>query len=63
MYASGRGVPKDIVRSYAWFSIAAAQGDLLAKDMSKVYGMTPTQIAEAQKLSNEFWEKYVVPFQ
>jgi hypothetical protein len=25
--------------------------------------MTPTQIAEAQKLSLELWEKYVVPFQ
>jgi hypothetical protein len=25
--------------------------------------MTPTQIAEAQKLSSELWEKYVVPFQ
>jgi hypothetical protein len=25
--------------------------------------MTPAQIAEAQKLSREYWEKYVVPFQ
>jgi len=25
--------------------------------------MTSAQIAEAQKLSGEFWEKYVVPFQ
>jgi len=25
--------------------------------------MTIAQIAEAQKLSSELWEKYVVPFQ
>ncbi|MFP6771290.1 MAG: hypothetical protein VCE74_02965 [Alphaproteobacteria bacterium] len=25
--------------------------------------MTPAQIVEAQKLSRELWEKYVVPFQ
>jgi len=25
--------------------------------------MTPAQIAEAQKLSSDLWEKYVVPFQ
>ena len=25
--------------------------------------MTPAQIAEAQKLSREYWGKYVVPFQ
>ena len=25
--------------------------------------MTREQIAEAQKLSSEYWEKYVVPFQ
>ena len=25
--------------------------------------MTPAQIAEAQKLSRELWEKYSVPFQ
>ena len=25
--------------------------------------MTPAQIAEAQKLSRELWDKYVAPFQ
>ena len=65
MYASGRDVPKDIVRSYAWFSLSAAQGYFFAEDMKegKAYDMTPTQIAEAQKLSRKLLGKYVVPFQ
>ena len=32
------------------------------KDIIKGW-ITPTQIAEGQKLSSEYWEKYVVPFQ
>jgi uncharacterized protein len=64
-YAKGEGVPENDVRAYAWVSIAAAQGDADAKKNKgiMVKYMTPTQIAEAQKLSLELWEKYVVPFQ
>ena len=64
-YATGQGVPEDAVLSYAWFSIAAAQGVAEAqkgKDLSEE-DMSPAQIAEGQKLSRELWEKYVVPFQ
>ena len=36
---------------------------LKAKNKKNVAkAMTPAQIAEAQKLSRELWEKYVVPF-
>ena len=64
-YAKGKGVPQDNARAYAWFSIAATQGvdgDKKGKDIAAKL-MTPAQIAEAQKLSGELWEKYVVPFQ
>ena len=49
MYTSGRGVEKDVVTAYAWFSIASAETnkDKLAKEM------TPKQITEAEVLSNE----------
>ena len=54
-YLIGDGVPADYVQAYAWLNLAAAQGletavqarDGLQRDM------TPTQIAEAQKLSRE----------
>ena len=65
MYSNGEGVPQDLVQAYAWWSVAATQGDEYAKEhkgiMEKV--MTRERIAEAQKLSSEYWEKYVVPFQ
>ena len=53
------------MRPYAWVSSAAAQGNEDAKnDISIIREqMTIAQIAEAQKLSSELWEKYVVPFQ
>jgi len=65
MYTHGRGVPKDDVLAYAWINIAAPQIGLhaLLRKTSIAKSMTPTQIAEAQKLSLELWEKYVVPFQ
>ena len=65
MYAEGEGVPEDDVQAYAWYSIAAAQGLKSAKKNKGILKeeMTREQIAEAQKLSSEYWEKYVVPFQ
>jgi TPR repeat protein len=55
-YALGQGVPKDFVRVHMWFNLAAAQGDkgaVLARD-AIAQGMTPAQIAEAQKLAREW---------
>jgi uncharacterized protein len=60
MYAKGEGVPQDYVRAYAWGNVGSANGsdngsdlrDLVAKEM------TPEQIAEAQKLSKVWFEKY-----
>ena len=65
MYANGEGVPKNNVAAYALFSITAAQGDSDGEIMKKIVAqrITPAQIAAGQKLSNELWEKYVVPFQ
>jgi len=65
MHNGGRGLPKDHVRGYAWSSIAASQGIADGKKVKEIIAnrMTPAQIAEAQKLSSELWEKYVVPFQ
>ena len=60
MYAKGKGVPEDDAKAYAWLSIAAAQGDESAKKNKDIVTerMTRAQIAEAQKLSREYWEAY-----
>lgn len=58
MYLLGEGVPQDNIRAYMWYNIAASNGrdpeyrDTLAK------GMTPSQLAEAQKLAREWKEKH-----
>jgi hypothetical protein len=58
-YAVGRGVPQDLVKAHMWFDLAAIQGDSEAqKDRDKAAGMmTPSQIAEAQKLAREWKPK------
>jgi TPR repeat protein len=61
MFANGQGSPKNNVLAYVWWNIAAAQGYKLAeKNRGVIEGrMTPNQIAEAQKLSKEYYAKYV----
>ena len=56
MYANGRGVPKDYVLAYMWANLGAAGGHEDAREIREEYAakMTPTQIAEAQKLSREW---------
>ena len=59
-YYNGKGVPQDEVSAHAWFNFSSANAfedasenrDEIAKNM------TPEQLAEAQKLSREWFEKY-----
>ncbi len=59
LYADGLGVPQDYVRAYMWYNLAAAHsmGDeqkLATKNRDEIAGrMTPAQIAEAQRLSQQ----------
>ncbi|MDA2934832.1 sel1 repeat family protein [Acidobacteria bacterium AH-259-D05] len=60
MYHSGEGVPQDYIQAHMWYNLAASNltGDdakIAAKgrdDLAK--GMTPEQIAEAQRLAREW---------
>ena len=52
MYDNGAGVPEDDIQAYAWFNLAAAQGDEEARDDTRQH-MTSSQIAEARNLSRE----------
>ena len=59
-YANGEGVPKDEVNAYAWHNVSSANGDEDASvERDRIAeSMTPAQIAEAQELSREWFEKY-----
>jgi uncharacterized protein len=61
MYADGQGVPQDYVLAYLWYNLAASRlppgqiRDLAVKNRDIVARkMTPTQIAEAQRLAREW---------
>ena len=59
MYDEGQGVSKNFVQAYKWYSLAATNGDkpaTLLRD-SLANQMTPAQIAEAQKLAQEWKPK------
>ena len=56
LYSQGRGVPKDSVQAYAWYTLAAGQGDDLAgkfKDHLEK-SMTLDELAVAQRKAREW---------
>ena len=55
-YANGLGVPKDYVEGYKWLNLASAQGQKEAHENLAILEerMTPSQIAEGQRLAREF---------
>jgi uncharacterized protein len=59
-YALGRGALKDTVNAYAWGNVASANGSDLGSEIRELIAkeMTPEQIAEAQKLSKVWFEKF-----
>ena len=59
MYYKGEGVPQDYVQAYAWWNLGAAQGAQPAVEgrNSLRQVMTAEQVAEAQKLSAELFER------
>jgi hypothetical protein len=61
MNGLGRGTLKNSIEAYAWFNVAAAQGKEQATKNRNIVEkkMTSSQIAEAQKLSKEYYAKYV----
>src|SRR5262250_2460712 len=58
LYANGRGVDQSHVDAYAWFNIAAASGDLEARDQMKraAETMTPQQLRQARALAMKLAE-------
>jgi len=58
-FEQGRGVPQDYTQAHKWYNLAAARGDTNAAELRDALArqMTPSQIAEAQRLSREFRSK------
>lgn len=56
MYIKGNGVAQNYVAAHMWFNLAAAQGDSVALDNRDHLArmMTPAQVAEAQRLAQEW---------
>ena len=61
MYSKGEGVPQDYVQAHMWFNLAAAgssnaevRAEALKNRISVAAFMTPDQIAEAQRLAQEW---------
>ena len=59
MSSQGRGVPKDYVQAYRWYTLAAGQGDDLAEEFKDhlAKSMTLDELAEAQRLAREWTAK------
>ncbi len=58
-------MPQDYKLAYAWFNVAAAQGNENAiqnRDLASAK-LDPASLAEAQKLSEQYHKSYVEPFQ
>ena len=56
---NGNGIPEDNVRAHMWWSLGNANGlkaGARLMDVVEQY-MTPDQIAKAQELATEMWEK------
>ena len=60
MYADGEGVPQDYVQAHKWFNLAAASAEVAFRETfveardDVAARMTPSQIAEAQRLAREW---------
>ena len=60
MYSMGQGVKANLVDAYAWWSVAAANGEVQALgQMGKTAKMmNPAQLNKAQDLARDYYEKY-----
>jgi TPR repeat protein len=60
-YGLGQGVPRDVVQAHKWLNLAATDANNIVVAVkareSLAAGMTPAQIAEAQKLAREWKPK------
>ena len=58
LYAKGQGVTKDYVKAYAWWNVAALQGNERAEEFREglLEDMSTDQIDKGQELSKQLYE-------
>ncbi|MBT4710161.1 MAG: sel1 repeat family protein [Alphaproteobacteria bacterium] len=63
LYGAGLGVPQDTIQAYAWFSVAADQGNAAAAENREIAaaGMSPDSLIEARALAADYNTLYVAP--
>jgi len=64
-FANGQGVAQDVIKAYIWFNLAASQGVHAAFNNREILAeqMTPEMLSNVRKLSKEYFQQYVEPFQ
>ena len=67
MYYDGAGGPPDVALAYAWFHVAAEQGEEGAAEYRESLRAASdwgdgTSVTEAQQLADMYYEMYVEPF-
>jgi TPR repeat protein len=65
MYANGTGVAQDLKLAYVWFNLAASQGSSIAFKNKQILGeaFSPEELEALRKLSRQYFQKYVMPYQ
>jgi TPR repeat protein len=60
VHHNGQGVPRDDVKAYAWYGIAAAGGFKPAQRLRDEiqWQLSQEELQQARKLAKELWEKY-----
>lgn len=64
LYLYGAGVEKDTIQAYAWFDLAARQGDTAAAQFRDAIEarFTVEELHSAMALAEDYYDRYVVPF-
>lgn len=64
MHAQGEGVVKDRVQAYAWYALAASQGDPLGSEHQSllVNELSRQQLQDGNLLVEQYNQLYVVPY-
>lgn len=64
MHAQGEGVAKDKVQAYAWYALAASQGDPTGRLQSAklAHELSRQQLQQGNQLAEQYGRIYVAPF-
>ena len=64
MHVAGEGVERDLAKAFAWYALAASQGDLAGRQNMAVLRdqMSSDQLQLSYRLARRYGELYVAPY-